>query len=579
MNDIRRPLFAVVGLVLVVALSVLLWSRDGANEVDPTVTSMPMAVAMRFSVGDQRSFAFEMTSEVALDDGTASMTQRTHGVLHTRIDAVEVERVWMRAALSDVRVSLQGAVDDAASAALTDRALEVVMGVDGSIRSVEVLGALEPTHAAMAAEVVRTFQIVVPEDAGRRWTTRESHAAGEFAADYSWGGRSITKRKTGYSDPETSVLASRGEAVLADSGSWLESLELEESVEVTRGGRTMVTSVLRASLSRVEVGGVCVAWERAERPVEAPVAASRVVTDADLGTLRSLCAELDEIEGPANARMHALRDLLRECPELARAIPGELALRGDRAGATMLHALELAGNATCQEVLAEVANQIDGAPMHRLRALVSLGGVAEPVAETVSALWELHASRGDGASIDRSNTALLSLGRIAARGPDAELEARLVDAVRGATDPASRCVSLQAVANSGRPSMRGVVGEAFESPSARVRAAAAKAMARVGDERDVPWMTRSLRDEPDAEVRASLADSLRSAFARREDVSRVVADRLARETDTRARGALARYLADSLEAYPSGRAALEELMRTETDDRTRKFVAARLGVR
>jgi hypothetical protein len=51
---------------------------------------------------------------------------------------------------------------------------------------------------------------------------------------------------------------------------------------------------------------------------------------------------------------------------------------------------------------------------------------------------------------------------------------------------------------------------------------------------------------------------------------------LGRGNDPDARSALARYLADNLQTYPDGRAALERLLERETDVRVGAYVAGRL---
>ncbi len=232
-----------------------------------------------------------------------------------------------------------------------------------------------------------------------------------------------------------------------------------------------------------------------------PAGAAAVATADD--RLAALVRALDAGDDGAE-QVVALRDLLREKPDLARAFASSILLptRPARARVRLLQAMQCMGDPACQASLGAIVAADSTPASLRESALRALGGVTQPMTATLAMLW-LHTH----AESPTARAAVLAFARaagaLAVAQPDLHRQCcdRLRDELCRATTPDRVCVLLRSLASAHDPGVADDAMRWLSSPEATVRAAAVDVLLGVPGPRSELAVRDLLCTERDAEVR------------------------------------------------------------------------------
>jgi len=563
-----------------------LWLNSAA---DTGAESARPSQQYRWPVGANQRYALQVDSNVEIDGGSAgSYAHSLAGELRMQVFSRDERGVELGCQLQHVQQTVDG---DDRPEPLLESFFVVRAHIDGRFADFEFPKTLDAQTRQRLREALRMFQVVVPAGAGESWTTREEDANGTFSAVYRVGhaGR-IKKSRVEYADPSARILKSKSTALLAtDGGAWLDTMDVLDAQRITSKTGQKVFVSAKAALRRISNAPAWTTTATARLATEATAVRrvteiveqkqTRAATDADRERVRALIAELDG-SGKLGDFLAKMQALLDDCPELADMIPDRIA-QGDLADLTasaLIHVLAMSGSARAQTALISIATDARQTKQNQLRAVIDVGGVARPQRIVSDHLWALTAHRSFDAEM--ANTAILALGRIGKtlreqRSSDyAELSEGLQAALRASMSPGEKSAVLAAVANTRDPSFVSEAAIHLGAPTPQERGAAAKALAHLPGSREV--LRNALELEKDPYVRSCLAQGLVAAGEPTEQTLALANSSITRESDADTRFALARYLGENLETYPQGRATLERLLETETNNRIRKYVAGRL---
>ncbi|BCR05649.1 hypothetical protein DESUT3_27180 [Desulfuromonas versatilis] len=595
---------------LALACGIWLLAPHDSDEAQRGGAAKPLPRALSWHAGDRQSYELEIQSANDLAAGAprsgGRLQQRLSGVLHLQVFEVTAERVEVGFQLAQATLSVNGVDREEINRQLS-RAFMLELSPTGTPLDWRFTPGLDPKLERLLQEMILSFQFVEPAAAAPSWETEERHGAGTYRSLYRrMDDGSIVKQKLGYlsfaqegptaiADGLVQVDSSSFTFLVNDSKSWLDTAEFRELLSVQSGGDALLKAEITGHLRHLE--GYQGSFSEIDRlpPGAAPLAVSTtpdlppVQEKTPVGDLpqpyptafRAMLAEL--VRGGAGRieTLYKIRDYLLEFPDAAHLVVGYLQEHHlvDRSAADLLHALELAGHPTAQAALLSVMADPQGHHLNRLRAVIALGGVANPTAETVDDLWLAYEDRGSAEREDLSNTAILAIGvlgstaRSSGDGPmHSAITARLVEAASGAPGPMARATVLKAMENTGDESLAGRVQADLDNPSPRVRAAAAIAFGTLAGADSAPDLAGRIETEQVPRVRAALVEGMINAGNADPAALELIAGLAGAETDEPTRLQMAKYLGGNLDSSASGRNTLERMLREDPSRRIRKYL-------
>jgi len=585
----RLLLWGAVPLLLLAAVLLLNSPRD-----EPEAVSADARPSLQWREGRSQQYDVRVDSTFLMTmPGAASgqsMALHMDGVLDFRTLEVDPAGVLVGMQFSTMTMSIAGNADPEVNRLLATP-FRVRFELNGPPERFEFPAALGEELREVIRNLVRMFQVTIRH--GDQWLARETNASGSYEAAYSRVGLStVSKRKRRYVSqvpgspvPVPEVVSE--ESISIDRNSdWIAAMSVEETV-VTRDPTGLLVEVEnRASLDLRSTATAAnpVAWRfvAAAQPDAAaePARAEPQPLEPEEAErqLRSGVGALDVAVEGRRPLIHRLRDLIRSNGQLPRVLLDMLQNEqlADRTRADLYLAFELAGTPEAQAALASVVTDASWSPQDGMRAIVALGGVANPTAETLSVLWD--AARGGLTGSDRDDlpgTAALALGNLgrglrAAREEDyVSLRADLLDGASTASSDHQRAVFLYALGNTADPdpSMRADIVPFLDDPAPEVRSAAAKTLGRLGTSEAAEDLLRSFEQERNDQVRGSIAEALAAWDDPSPAAVQSVRTAIRSERDERARYNMAILLANTTPAFPENRAVLEQLIATEQSKR------------
>ena len=606
MTPSRRWLLPSCAALLLASLGAL-WllgrsSDESAALPTKSAALLPNAppVDLRWRVGSSQQYEVRTDSSLQINTAGASAAQPMRVRMRCVLDLLTLETgpegalVGMQ--LSSVELRIAGNSD-----ADTNRALAVPFRVrfasGGLPETFEFPAGITAQHRDMLENLVRMFQVTMRE--GEAWVAQESNASGAYEAAYLRTSPSrvekIKRRFVGSpSAPAFSGadIASKEAFRIDAQRDWIAAMTVDETLR-TQGRLAMeitnhATLELRPS---AHAAGSPETWgfvAAAAPPVaEATSPATASLSPEEVQT--RLLAEVKGLDAAREGRsvlIHRLRDLLSADAALPPALLEAMKTQEltDRTRADLYLALELAGSAPAQAALTSVVADTTWSTRDTLRAIVALGGVARPTADTVATLWGKTGSAQSSGDHDQvASTATLALGSLgntmnAAKDPEyPSLRARLLSGALSGSDT-ERANFVLAVGNTHDASLARDIVPLLDDPAPEIRRAAASSLGMLGTNQVADELMSRLHQEPSSAVRGAIAESLvtwtapsASAVASIEAAVRV-------EPDENTRLNMARFLGANLAKFPENRPVLQNLLRTEQSKRIRQSVAEALAV-
>ncbi len=608
----KSPAALILGATLLTLIAVAVFALSPERTPQPAASlAVPQFI---WIAGEHRAYELDLTSQVQLGvvgaDAPADLEQRIAGTLHLKVYSVAETEVELGLQLSEPSLRVNGERDVLREAEMAT-AFGARFGRDGRPLNFSFPANMSEDVASQLEELVRSFQVIVPVSAQESWETKERHGSGRYAADYQVVESGLRKTKSEYlsgapmygesddlDDAKTRLVRSVAEVELDPAASWIDRVSLEEELVVVTGIEAMARSETRAELRSVVLSlpGSLARAKGVEALLAAEAAGLNAVkakareaqrvpaSPADIASFRETVAAFAASDGLDVDLLHAIARMIARFPELAPLMTGLIDedRHADRVCSGLIHCLELAGHKEAQVSLVVLLRDQDRSQMNRVRALVALGGVDDPSSATLQQLWAATEDRAHHEAEDRANTALLSLGRLAASMRDSQheeygaMQLGLQRALDVSYSDDSRVIALKAIGNSRDADLEPKVLDHLRADSAVVRAAAAEAVGAMDCAESLPILTRSLGSERNGRVRAMIAASLSSMSHRDESTFREVQRLVRDEGDDSARFAMVCYLADHLDEFPDARSTLLSLMENETEERTLRYIAGKI---
>lgn len=453
-------------------------------------------------------------------------------------------------------------------------------------------------------QIVRSFQVVLPERDQRGWTSREEDANGTYEAAYALRGDwqdaqlRIHKSRRAYVEPVApsadGVRLFRDAAVTIESsgidaewsaqGGWIHEIEGKERLSVRLGDDPWAETESSFFAERVEVPAH-VSLPGDVEELRATMASTGFLT-------RSLYvppprAIRDGLEGrlpDALAFFHTLlaRDLevaeatmvgyLRLHPEACRDLvdvldrstaAGDDVILAERSRLKLWRLVAETGHAEAQDALVQAAANPEFTDETRLHAISALFAVAHPVARTAEDLLELHrALSGTTGSFEREveSSSLFALGALGHHErADLDLGRSIAEDLRGelalAGDERSVILALDAIGNHGGATLLEDVRARLADARSDVRVAAYRALRRMRGEAVEEVFTEALAVEASLDVRVAALRVL-VKWEPSEITARWARRRLGADLSAQEALPLIDFLGASMDRFPANETAL-----------------------
>ena len=537
------------------------------------------------------------------DDSHSTLIQKIEGILNFRVFTTNRNGVGVGFQLSPINyiasARKQPQVEKALSSFFTAR-----FDKNGKLEKLFFPGTLFEQENAVLSEIIRALQVVIPNAGNGTWRLEEEHQTGIYQAEYmvNESQKDLTKVKSRYSSSkiegyEVQVIKSHYTIKPSEKESWLKSMRGSETLNIHNKNYTLMRSNMNLSLEltvfkpdpnleiwkeKKDFNAITAAFQKENKKNLASRKEAELKKQRD--TFEKKGVELDKIIAQLGThkydKKHELVNYLNAFPQEALKIPSLLLYGGidSNIAAIIINALELSGTSEAQKVLASIMNGLIQTSMNNIRAIIALGGVAEPIQTTLDSLWLCVETRGDDLLDDKSNTALLALGVLGntLRKNGGEEYSILADKLRSKLDESANnfdmtTTTLLAIGNTGDPSFVPNIEPYLSSENPSLRATSAKALRNMDDRESLSLLAHTLQKEKDSRVRLSLVKSMGNRKADEQSIS-TVRELVTKEKHKDVRYNMIRYLVNNMHMFPENKEVLEKLLKQKDDEDSLKLI-------
>lgn len=604
MNPKTRLRILLGGVALLLAvLGTLGWLRPAPVGAPESLLEEP-ALELRWRPGTSQQYRVRVDSTFQMNaaeaNPTLSLQVRLEGVLDAQTLEAGPAQTLVGMRLSTVELQVGGKTE-----AQTNLALAVPFRVrfasGGLPEAFEFPAAVTAEHRDMLENLVRTFQVAMGQ--GQSWVAQEPNASGTYEAAYLRSAPTrLEKRKLHFVDAAPATAGAVAEIASTESirleagRDWIVAMNVDEVVRSKGQGGPAVEVTSHASLKLQSVSSTHAAveadgWRFVAAPVPVQLARAEAATSAPSpeAARQQLADGLSALDAAREGRsllIHRLRDLIRSDGKLASVLLESMKTLqlSDRTRADLYLVFELAGSPQAQAALRSVLTDTSWSQRDAMRAIVALGGVARPGADTVSALW--RSARSGPAGTDGgplASTATLALGSLGNRLNAARdtsyptLRAGLLNGALSGGNSRLRANYVHAIGNTGDVSLARDIVALLEDADPRLRSAAAQSLGRLGSSDVADALLRRLQLERSDVVRGSIAEALASWKSPMAPAVEWVRAAIGSEPDENTRYHMARMLGTSMSAHPVNTEVLQDVQRFEQSRRIRHYIAEALA--
>ncbi|NNF99036.1 MAG: hypothetical protein HKM93_06635 [Desulfobacteraceae bacterium] len=613
-----------VAVSMIISVGVFILTRPATVPVSTvdsdTAVKPPSNAGLNWVSGDRQAYSLDMQSDITLGHtppSSGSIKHKLTGTLHMRVFDVADEGIKVGFQLSHTLLDVSGSADPSLNEALSSL-FYVIFSKQGLALRQTFPGNTDKPIQEMLWELVRSFQVAVQNSSDGKWDVEEEHGSGIYSARYEiQTDGTLQKRKlkylffkqrgaSGMKQGKIDIKRSLATITLNKDGSWIDQMRFEEELAVTSDSKTILRAHTTSKLVQLSTWTAenlaidkistdsalarITATENGDTATVSPVTEIQdPVSPEELSEASDTLDELMDafIFGTEDRQYlrHQLRELIQQYPELSDRIPALIAQHHltDHTAADLIHLLEQAGHDEAQTALVTLMNESTADHLNRIRATVALGGLDEPSLAALNGLWQRFGDRSDPIAKDLSNTAILSIGSIAARQriPDPDsygtLSDQLENSLAYANDAETRAVVLKAIANTGGPELSPTVQSYLSDPQPRVRAAAATSLGRMAPDGVARSLADKLTDESNRRVRTAIGTGLLESKQADTYALSVINELIPTETNESSRYAMVQYLGMHLAEYPEGRTTLENALKIEPSKRISQRISELLS--
>ncbi len=580
-------------------------SLDKAPETPPTATTPvdSYSLGMQWRTGAAQQYRVLSKSSMQMEattTGGSSIRVYLQGLLNTLTLETDASESLLGMQLSSVELKINDNVD-----AGTNLALSVPFRVrftpNGMPLAFDFPAEISTQNRSILENLVRMFQISLNTD--KSWVVREVNASGSYEASYKrTGPTQFEKSKRDFVATSLSMLAwddanSREQFSIEPGYDWIATMSVDETMRSDGQGGPAMTVSNHATLERqpgiplaltpdtfrfdaVAVDDMAIA--KLDRPV------SNMTAEAARKQVLSTIPELDAARQGRLALVHHLRDMLRVDASLPTLILEILKTREltDRTRADLYLVLEQAGTDSAQAALVTVFTDSAWSVRDGMRAIVAMGGVKSPTAESISALWDTAQKDTSGDEHQRmagtATFALGSLGHAMSKSSDPEyptLRSSLLRNAQSAADVNQRASFITALGNTQDTTLANDLVVMLDDAEPAVRTATALSLGSLGTDQVADRLVSHYGQEDNGYVRGAIAESLQSWTQPTDSAMAMFRKTVRTEADERTRYNIALLLGENLAEFPENETVLKEIMRSEPSKRIRQKIANALATR
>lgn len=573
-------------------------------------TDERQSLGFYWNQGAKQQYRLTITSDVRLvlpgSEVPQTIVQQVAGTLNMKVFDLEEGKIEVGFQLARSDYLLNNQLDDILRKRL-EAPFVVTFDTFGRLLSFQFPEFLQETERIILEESIRTFQVVLPQDDRTSWAATEKHATGTYLAQYRLQeDNRIEKTKTRYTDLVMSSNDQPAEARVTQSSSvsrispdiaWIQAAKVREALTLSSESGLSTRSVMTAELENIPITPETAesALFRATDWEEMLLAFSQQaslpdIQETDEGepsaanpfiSKMQLTALIEQLNIGENSQriplLNQIEKILKSDPDLAFWLAEQIEQPG-MTGATdawLIHLLERSGTPQAQEALVMVMDDPYYRTWNRVRAIVALGGVADPTEEVIASLVYISQNRDDADAEDMANAALMALGSIgktlAESDPQqaAQIRDDLVATLDMARDPSETGMVLKAMENMADPALGEVISPYLQDDAPFVRSAAARSLGRLKGEENLDLLTDQLEVEENRVVRAAIIAGMEDNGNATQRSLNTVNDMVLEETETGARFHMTRYLGDNLAEFPEGKRTLQILALKDPSSRIR----------
>jgi hypothetical protein len=594
-----------IGVSLLLAVLAMIWYQRPAHKESKSQVPSRSQAGLRWHVGTSQLYKVQFNSSMLMNSagagGAQAMRVRMNCMLDMQTLSVSGEGALVGMRLSAIELQVNGKSDPDTNRALT-APYRVRYTAKGIPEDFEFPSGVTARQRSMLKNIVWTFQVTMQK--GQTWSVQETNGTGAYEATYRRiSPLQVEKTKSHFRNSSTaSMLAgakidSTEDVLLDPQRDWIAAMTVNETLK-TKGQAGLGIEITNYATLQLQPTAQAVspdAW-RFVAAAAPPVAETKKPAPniSPQQARRQILAALPELDAATEGRtvwIHRLRDLLRVDPSLPAMLLKEMKTRqfSDRTSADLYLAFELAGTESAQTALVSVIEDTSWPGRDAMRAIVALGGVAQPSPDTLAALWDVADS--EPSSEDRqqlastATLALGSLGHTMRESNDPEypsLRERLLSGAlssKGSDYYAEeRTNYIHALGNTGDPFLASKVETFLDDSAPAVRRAAALSLGKMGTDQVAQELMSRFNHEKSGKVRGAIAESLVSWTQPTSSAMATIGAAIRAEPDENTRYYMARFLGANLKKFPENRAILQNLLRTERSKRIRQDVADTLAV-
>lgn len=597
-----RFIWLALGVLSLVTGAYLVYNKSEVNEVTQPVQGTSATLTWR--VGTLQKYTVEVNSSMDMQADAQLQVPALEvdiaGTLTLRTLEVDNNSALAGFRFSDVNMAVAGSSDDAVNQAL-QQPFRVRYSLTGAPVSFEFPTSVIAEHRLIIENLIRMFQVNL--QIGETWLVEEQSPLGRYEAQYERvSPTQIKKSKRGFIGSReqpmlTGATITSTETVEIDrQRDWIHKMTSAETLVTNNNAGPALTITNKSTLSLVASGTTTEKTEPVDTWafITAPPPRPEINNDLSDTTLtpeeaeRQLRLKINTLQQTADGRIrviHRLRDLL-----MVNALQPEILLQNmqrlklsDRTRADLYLALELAGTNEAQSALVSII--LSDAWDHRdtVRAIVALGGVADPQQETINALWQVVQTDYENDVYQLSSTAtfaLGSLGKTMNQSKDAgypDLQTRLMDGAMAGATSQTRVNHIHALGNTQDATMAPDLVILMQDKSPSIRKATALSLNAMGADSVASQLITLLPNESNGSVRGAIAEALAGWTTPDQNAITIVTSLMFSEKDENARLNMARFLGANLKAFPDNEISLRQLLRVEPSKHIRQTIAEMLA--
>ena len=597
-----RFIWLALGVLSLVTGAYLVYNKSEVNEVTQPVQGTSATLTWR--VGTLQKYTVEVNSSMDMQADAQLQVPALEvdiaGTLTLRTLEVDNNSALAGFRFSDVNMAVAGSSDDAVNQAL-QQPFRVQYSLTGAPISFEFPTSVIAEHRLIIENLIRMFQVNL--QIGETWLVEEQSPLGRYEAQYEHvTPTQIKKSKRSFIGSReqpmlTGATITSTETVEIDrQRDWIHKMTSAETLVTNNIAGPALTITNKSTLSLVASGTTT---EKTEPVgtwafITAPPPRPEINNDLSDTTLtpeeaeRQLRLKINTLQQTADGRIrviHRLRDLL-----MVNALQPEILLQNmqrlklsDRTRADLYLALELAGTNEAQSALVSII--LSDAWDHRdtVRAIVALGGVADPQQETINALWQVVQTDYENDVYQLSSTAtfaLGSLGKTMNQSKDAgypDLQTRLMDGAMAGATSQTRVNHIHALGNTQDATMAPDLVILMQDKSPSIRKATALSLNAMGADSVASQLITLLPNESNGSVRGAIAEALAGWTTPDQNAITIVTSLMFSEKDENARLNMARFLGANLKAFPDNEISLRQLLRVEPSKHIKQTIAEMLA--